>query len=98
MVPKGNLLTTLTLLGSLQHLLQLLLGFQLRTYCLILHSASVLSVKVVKALLLWSTRQWFLTLMFRMALPLKHLTHRLAPLLQIAVRLLLRLDLTLPSR
>ncbi len=55
-------------LGSLQRLLQHLLGVLLKSYCLTHPSAGVLCVKVVKVLLLWSTLQWFLTLMFPMAL------------------------------
>lgn len=58
-------LTALTLLGSLQHLLQLLLGSVFKSFCLMLHSANVLYIKVVKV----STRQWFLALMVPMALP-----------------------------
>ncbi len=59
----------LTLLDSLQHLLQHLLGSLLRSYCLTRPSASVLYGRVVKVLLLFSTLQWFLTLIFPMALP-----------------------------
>ena len=61
----------LTLLDSLQHLLQHLRGSLLRSYCLTRPNASVLYGRVVKGFVLFSALQWFLTLMFPigMALP-----------------------------